>query len=158
MPARRRWTLVQPWLSLGVRVSAALVMIIAGVLKMEDLATAVRATRAYQVLPEAVVPLVGNALPFLEVTIGFFLLLGLFTRWVAVVYLLMMTLFVFGILWAWARGLQIDCGCFGGGGVVSKADYAGHVRDQAVFLALGAWLAVFPRSALSVDGWRRLSS
>jgi uncharacterized membrane protein YphA (DoxX/SURF4 family) len=147
----------QPWVSLGVRVAAGLVMIVAGVLKMQDLAATVRAVRAYDVLPEAVVPLVGNALPFLEVTVGFFLVLGLFTRWAAAVYLLMMALFVFGILSAWARGLQIDCGCFGGGGVVPKADYAGHVRDQAVFLALGAWLVAFPRSAFSVDGWLRMT-
>jgi uncharacterized membrane protein YphA (DoxX/SURF4 family) len=155
LKAKERFGFVQPWVSSAVRVAAGLVMIVAGVLKMEDLAATVRATRAYEVLPEVVVPLVGNALPFLEITVGFFLLLGLFTRWVAVVYFLMMALFVFGILSAWARGLQIDCGCFGGGGVVPEADYAGHVRDQAIFLALGAWLVALPRSALSIDGWLR---
>lgn len=155
MKAKERFRFIQPWASLGMRLAAGLIMIIAGVLKMGDLAATVRAVRVYEILPEAVVPLVGNTLPFLEIAVGFFLILGLFTRWVAVVYLLMMAAFVFGILWVWAHGLQIDCGCFGGGGLVTKAAYAGHVRDQAIFLALGAWVVAFPRSALSIDGWLR---
>lgn len=36
-----------------------------------------------------------------------------------------------------------------------QADYLGHLRDQAVFSALGVWLVIFPRSRLSIDGWLR---
>jgi uncharacterized membrane protein YphA (DoxX/SURF4 family) len=128
----------------------------AGIAKMTDLPASVRATRAYRILPEALVPLVGNALPFLEVAVGFFLLIGLFTRWAAVVYLLMMSAFVAGTAWAWIRGYQIDCGCFGGGGDLAvgvKADYAAHMVQRAGFVALGMWLLIFPRSVLSFDRW-----
>ena len=52
----------------------------------------------------------------------------------------------------WARGLSIDCGCFGGGGAadVDGWDYAGEIARDLGFLALAAWLTVFPRSPLAL--------
>lgn len=154
--AKRRFWVVQPWVSLAVRLTASIIMTWAGIAKLMDPAAAVRATRAFRILPEAVVPFVGHALPYLEITVGFLLLIGLLTRWVAIVYLLMMAAFVTGTAWAWIRGYQIDCGCFGGGGDLAagvKADYVGHMVERVEFVALGVWLLVFPRSALSFDRW-----
>jgi uncharacterized membrane protein YphA (DoxX/SURF4 family) len=151
--ARARFRAAQPGISFVVRLAAAGVMIAAGAAKMKDLPAAVRATRAYEILPEAVVPLIGNTLPFIEILLGFFLLLGLLTRWSGAFYVFLLATFTAGIIWAWAKGLQIDCGCFGGGGTVAKADYAGHLRNQAVYTALGVWLVAFPASAFSLDRW-----
>jgi uncharacterized membrane protein YphA (DoxX/SURF4 family) len=151
--ARRFW-IVQPWISLAVRLGAAAIMIWAGVAKLMDPPSAVRATRAFRILPEALVPFVGHALPYLELTVGFLLLIGLFVRWVAVVYLLMMAAFIAGTAWAWIRGYQIDCGCFGGGGDLAagvKANYVAHMIQRVEFVALGVWLLVLPQSALSFD-------
>jgi len=155
MAARKTFSLVQPWVSTGMRIAAGLVMIIAGYRKAEDLHAAVRATRAYEILPESLVSIFGQALPFVEIAVGLFLVAGLLTRWAAFAYLLLLAVFVFGTIWAWARGLQIDCGCFGGGGAVAKADYPGHLIDQAIFISLGLWVAIFPVSALSLDRWLR---
>ena len=47
--------------------------------------------------------------------------MGLLTRPVAVLSALMLAGFVIGIASAWARGLQIECGCFGGGGYDPQA-------------------------------------
>jgi len=153
----KRWFgVIQPWVSLVVRLTASAIMTWAGIAKMMDPSAAVRATRAFRILPEALVPLVGNVLPYLEVAIGFFLLIGLLTRWVAVVYLLMMAAFVIGTAWAWIRGYQIDCGCFGGGGDLAPgvtADYVGHMVERFEFVLLGVWLLIFPGSALSFDRW-----
>ena len=48
--------------------------------------------------------------------VGLCLLCGLVTRVAAVVSAVLQLAFIIGISSAWARGLQIDCGCFGGGG------------------------------------------
>ncbi len=56
------------------------VWIVAGVLKLPDPAASVRAVRAYDLLPEAVVPMVGHLLPVVEVVVGTALVLGLLTR------------------------------------------------------------------------------
>ncbi|MCJ7827085.1 MAG: hypothetical protein MUP36_02445 [Demequinaceae bacterium] len=61
--------------------------------------------------------------------------------------------FMFGTFWVRARGLEIDCGCFGGGGPVIQADSLAHLWEQVLFASLGAWLLIFPKSTLSVDVW-----
>jgi uncharacterized membrane protein YphA (DoxX/SURF4 family) len=57
----------------------------------------------------------GIFLPFFELAVGILLVLGASTRIAAFVSGLLMFAFIIGISQAWARGLSIDCGCFGGG-------------------------------------------
>jgi hypothetical protein len=61
--------------------------------------------------------------------------------------------FVVGVAQAWARGLSIDCGCFGGGGAVAPGDtaYLQELMRDTSFLVLAAWLIVRPRTLLSID-------
>ena len=91
-------------------------LIVACVLKLPDPAASVRAVRAYQSLPEAIVPTVGYLLPVLEVVIGVCLVVGLLTRFSAAVSAVLFVAFIIGISYAWNKGLSIECGCFGGGG------------------------------------------
>ena len=67
-------------MGLSARLVVCGVWVVAGVLKLPDPAAGVRSVRAYQLLPEGVVPLVGYALPVLEVLVGACLVLGLLTR------------------------------------------------------------------------------
>ena len=65
--------------------------------------------------------------------------------------------FVIGIASAWARGISIDCGCFGGGGQVTweraVAQYPVDIaRDIGLFLC-GLWLVVRPATPWSMDRW-----
>ena len=106
------------------------VWIVAGALKLPDPAASVRAVRAYDLLPEAIVPTVGHLLPVLEVVVGVCLVLGLLTRAAAVISALLFLAFIVGIASAWARGLQIECGCFGGGGYVRRRHRRVPVGDR----------------------------
>jgi uncharacterized membrane protein YphA (DoxX/SURF4 family) len=155
--AKARWSLIQPWISLLVRLAMGAIMIAAAIPKMMDVDESVRAVRAYRLLPEVVVPLVGTALPYLEFVFGLVLLAGVFVRWSAILWLGLMAVFIFGVAWAWAKGYSIDCGCFGGGGDVAEGatDYPGHMLERAGFVALGVILLMFPRTTLSLDAWMR---
>ncbi|WP_082104314.1 MauE/DoxX family redox-associated membrane protein [Demequina soli] len=152
-----RWGTLQPWLSLVVRLSMAGILIAAAIPKMMDIPQSIIAVRAYRILPEAIVPLFGTLLPFFELLLAVFLLLGLFTRLSSIVWLIMMAGFVFGVAWAWAKGYSIDCGCFGGGGDVAEGttNYPLHMLERAGFVALGTYLLIWPRSRFSVDEWMR---
>jgi uncharacterized membrane protein YphA (DoxX/SURF4 family) len=146
-----------PVARLVARVVVGGVWVVAGALKLSDPAANVRSVRAYQLLPEAVVPTVGHALPALEIVVGGALLLGLLTRVTASVSALMLAAFVIGIASAWARGLSIECGCFGGGGspaANAAAKYPWDIARAVGLLLLSVWLVWRPRSALSLD--RRL--
>jgi uncharacterized membrane protein YphA (DoxX/SURF4 family) len=147
---------VRDWVGLLARVVTGGVWIVAGALKLPDPAASVRAVRAYDLLPEAVVPTVGHLLPVVEVVVGVLLLLGLLTRPAAVVSSLLFVAFIVGIASAWARGMSIDCGCFGGGGFDADArdTYPWEVARDVALLAASVWLVVRPSSHLSLD--RRL--
>ncbi len=155
MGITNRLATVQPWLSLVVRLGMAGILIAAAIPKIQNIPQSIRAVRAYQLLPEAVVPFVGTMLPFLELALALVLLIGAFTRAASVVWLAMMAAFLVGVIWAWSTGLSIDCGCFGGGGEVdaSETNYPFYLMERLGFIALGTYLLIWPRSKFSVDSW-----
>ena len=144
---------MKDWFGLVARLVTGGVWVVAGAIKLPHPDESVRAVRAYDLLPEAVVPAVGNLLPVLEVVIGLCLVLGVFVRWTSVVSALLFVAFIIGISSAWARGLSIDCGCFGGGGEIpdAAAKYPGEIARDVGLLALSLWLVVRPASRLALD-------
>ena len=136
------------------RVVVGVVWVVAGALKLPDPNENVRAVRAYRLLPESVVPVVGHGLPVLEILVGLCLLLGLLTRVAAVVSAVLLVAFVVGITSAWARGLSIDCGCFGGGAGPAEnaqAEYPWDLARDLGLLLLSGWLLWRPRTPLAAD-------
>jgi uncharacterized membrane protein YphA (DoxX/SURF4 family) len=148
-----RWARLWLWAGLVARLIVGGVWIAAGVLKLPDPAESVRAVRAYQLLPEAVVPTIGYGLPVLEVVVGAMLILGLGTRVVATLSAILQVVFIVGIASVWARGIEIECGCFGGGGTTNDAAAAypwDIARDLGLFI-LSVLLVIFPRTAWRLD-------
>jgi uncharacterized membrane protein YphA (DoxX/SURF4 family) len=140
--------------ALLARVVVGVVWVVAGLLKLPDPNESVRAVRAYRLLPESVVPVVGHGLPILEIMVGLCLLLGLLTRVAAVVSAVLLMAFVVGIASAWARGLSIDCGCFGGGAGPTRnaqAKYPWDLARDVGLLLLSGWVLWRPRTPLAVD-------
>src|SRR5262245_17824051 len=107
---------MRPWVGTLARLGLAAVWLVAGATKVTDLAASGRAVNAYQLMSFDVARVIGAALPFVEIALGVLLLVGLATRLAAGVAAALLVVFIAGISSAWARGLQIDCGCFGSGG------------------------------------------
>jgi uncharacterized membrane protein YphA (DoxX/SURF4 family) len=141
------------WVSTGARLVLAGVFVAAGSLKVVDPQAAVQAVRAYQLLPAALEPVVGWGLPASEIALGLLLAAGLFTRVAALAAGLLLVVFIAGVASAAARGLSIDCGCFGGGGPVAAGDtrYASEIVRDVGLLVLAGWLVWKPRSRFSLD-------
>jgi uncharacterized membrane protein YphA (DoxX/SURF4 family) len=138
-----------------VRVGLAAVWLVSGSIKISDPGQTFLAVRAYDILPEGAVHPVALALPLLELALGLFLLAGLGTRIAAAVSATVLLLLIAAIAQSWARGLTIDCGCFGGGGQVAAGQtrYPQEIARDIGFLALASWLVVRPRTRLAMDGW-----
>jgi uncharacterized membrane protein YphA (DoxX/SURF4 family) len=154
-PMTTSWTAIRPWLSTLARLALGAVWVVAGAGKIGDLAESVRAVRAYRLLPEALVTITGAGLPFAEIALGLLLIAGVGTRIGGAVSVVVLAVFVAGIASAWARGLRIECGCFGGGGDLAAAvqpAYATELARDVGLLALAAVLARWPLSRWSVDG------
>jgi len=147
---------VRDMAGLAARLLLGGVVLVAGAVKILHPAQSVLAVRGYQILPYDVAVAVGHALPLLEMVVGVLLVLGFFTRPAAALGGLLMLAFITGISAAWARGISIDCGCFGGGGTIAAAQtqYPQEIARDAGLLLCAAWLLVRPRTACSLD--RRL--
>ncbi len=135
------------------RLVLGVVLVVAGALKMGNPVGAARAVQGYRVMPYDVATYVGYALPYAEIVLGVLLVVGLFTRIAAAIGGLLMLAFIIGISQAWARGLTIDCGCFGGGGQVaaSQTKYPQEIARDVGLALCGAWLLWRPRSFASLD-------
>jgi uncharacterized membrane protein YphA (DoxX/SURF4 family) len=144
---------VRDLVGLLARLVLGATVLAAGALKVGHPETSARSVRAYQLLPFDLAGYVGYALPILEIAVGVLLVLGLFTRVNAVIGGVLMAAFIIGIASAWARGLSIDCGCFGHGGTIaaSQTQYPQEIARDVGLLACAAWLAVRPHTAYSLD-------
>jgi uncharacterized membrane protein YphA (DoxX/SURF4 family) len=145
----------QPWLSLAARLVLAVVFAVAGWPKLLDPDGTIHSVRAFRLVPESIVPVFGYGLPMLELALALLLLVGLLTRPAAAITGVLLVMFMVGIAAAWARGLSIDCGCFGASSGPVVDPVRGYVLDllrDAGLLLLAGWLVVFPSSRFSLDG------
>jgi uncharacterized membrane protein YphA (DoxX/SURF4 family) len=114
----------------------------------------VRAVRAYRLLPESLVAPIAFGLPMIEIAVGLALLVGAFVRAAAIAAAVLLVVYVAAVGSAWARGLQIDCGCFGGGGQVAAGQtaYPTEILRDIGLLVVALALARRPRSRLALGG------
>ncbi|MFJ2029484.1 DoxX family protein [Streptosporangium sp. NPDC087985] len=136
------------------RLVLAGVLIFAGWGKIGAPVLSVQSVKAYELLPDSLATVVGYGLPILEIVIGVLLVAGLLTRAAGIVSALLMLAFVIGIASVWARGLRIDCGCFGGGGQLKAGVEPGYLvdilRDSGLFV-LGVVTAWLPPGRFALD-------
>lgn len=144
---------LQPWFGLVARLILGGVLFAAGYLKVGTPDKSQMAVRAYEMLPISIANLLGLILPFVEVVIGALLILGSLTRFMAVLGGFTMIVFIIAIAQAWARGLNIDCGCFGGGGSVAPGEtkYLQEILRDIGLVFLAAYLIRYPSTKFSLD-------
>lgn len=136
-----------------VRFGLAVVWLVSGSIKAAHPSQTYLAVQAYEVLPAGMVSSVAGVLPFVEIGLGLLLVAGVGTRLVAGLSGLLLVVFLAAVSQAWARGLTIDCGCFGGGGQVSadQTAYGWELTRDSGFLLLAGWLLIRPGSYLQLD-------
>jgi len=130
----------------------AFLLLWAGIAKAMDRQEAILAVGSYDVMPRNMVEAVATLLPWAEIGVGVLLVLGLFTRFAGIATAALAALFIAGMGQAKARGLAIDCGCFGGGGPGQGVSWLDIARDVPVLLA-GLYLAARPRGPLQLDNY-----
>ena len=135
------------------RLTLAAVLLVSGAIKATDARETLVAVRAYQLVPESMVGLVAAVMPYLELALGLLLLVGLATRLAAVLSAVVLVIFIAAVASAAARGLSIDCGCFGGGGEVEPGQtaYTAEILRDVGLLVLAVYLAIRPDTPLSID-------
>jgi len=128
-------------LAVLVRIALGGVFLYAGVLKAFDPRTFADDIANYQLLPGALVPLVAASLPWVEIGAAVALIAGRWSKAAALLVGAMMAVFTIALVQAFARGIDLACGCFGGS---APADWTTLVRDL-VLLAGAAFVYRFHR-------------
>ena len=141
------------WFGLLSRLILGGVLFAAGWLKIFTPAKSQMSVRAYEVLPISIANFLGIALPWLEVGFGILLILGIAVRLSAIVGGGLMVVFIAAISQAWARGLSIDCGCFGGGGTVdpSETKYLSEILRDIGLALLALYLVRYPLTRFALE-------
>lgn len=150
---QEKFKVAQPWLTLLARLTLGGVLIVAGALKVGNLQKSAMSVRAYEMLPIWLANFFGYALPWVEIGIGALLIIGVAVKIMGSLGALIMFGFIIAIAQAWARGLSIDCGCFGGGGTIDPEDtkYLSSILRDIGFLALGVFLYFYPKGRFALD-------
>jgi protein-disulfide isomerase/uncharacterized membrane protein YphA (DoxX/SURF4 family) len=147
-----RWQTYRPWLGTVARLVLGAVWIWAAVAKLGDPRTFVQAVRAYDATPDWLSRAIGYGMPVLELCLGIVLVLGIMVRISAAVSGLLMLVFLIGIIQAAARGIQLECGCFGGGGLTAGGtSYTLDILRDIGLLILAGYLVYWSHTRISVD-------
>ena len=148
-----KFKMYQPWITLLARLGLGGVLLAAGGLKIGNLQKSAMSVRAYELLPVGLANFLGYVLPWIEIGMGLLLIVGVWVSIVGLLGALTMFAFVVAIAQAWARGLSIDCGCFGGGGQVDLEDtkYLSSILRDIGFMLLGVYLYYFPKGKLGME-------
>ncbi|MBN2266049.1 MAG: DoxX family membrane protein [Candidatus Aminicenantes bacterium] len=124
-------------LLLVFRVVLGGLFVYAGVVKIADPLDFAQDIRNYRLVGQALSFVAALVLPWLEILAGAFLVLGVWKRGAVLVITGLLVFFIVLTLVTMARGLDVDCGCFG---AVSRKSGWGVVLEDLGMLYLGLCL------------------
>jgi uncharacterized membrane protein YphA (DoxX/SURF4 family) len=132
-----------------LRLVVGAVFIGAGVSKIGHADVFAAQIAAFGLVPRPVIAPMALLLPFFEVLLGAYLVLGLYTRVAALVAVVQLAIFATAIGSAVVRGLSLSCGCFGPGDR-TVTSWPEVVRDVA-FAGVAAFVAWRAPGMLALD-------
>lgn len=125
------------WFLLLLRVVVGGIFVYAGALKIGNPLEFADSIATFQILPPELINLVALALPPFEILVGGLLIFGICKRPAAFSLLILTGLFMLFLVQAIARGLEVDCGCFGSGEPSPWSAWISLGRN--VLLLAGCW-------------------
>ncbi len=148
-----RFKAISPWLSLAVRLFVGGMWLYYSVPKLGQSSVNLASVQNFRLLSGGLATAFAYGQPYVELSLGLLLIVGLGTRLVAALSALLLLVYIGGIISLGARGIHVTCGCGGAGGAVA----IGHTRyildtlRDLGYLIPTAWLIWQPKSRLSVD-------
>ena len=142
-----------PWLSLVVRLLLGAMWLYYSVPKLSQPSVNLASVQNFRLVSGGLATAFAYGQPYVELSLGLLLILGLGTRLIAVLSAALLLVYIGGIISLGARGIHVTCGCGGAGGQVA----IGHTRyildtlRDIGYLIPALWLIWQPKSKLSAD-------
>ena len=137
----------------GIRIIIGAVLVVAGILKAPDPTALASTIAGFQLVPAALAGPMGVFLPWFEMLLGGYLIVGYLTRVAAWVAFGEFAVFAAAIASVVVRGIHISCGCFGQGDT-APASWIDVARD-GLLAAAALMVALRAPGALAIDGRER---
>ena len=137
------------WVVLVLRVVLGAIFVVAGASKIGHAADFAAQIAGFRILPASVIAPLALVLPFLEVLLGAYLIVGLFTRAAAWIAALLLLVFDGAIASAVIRGMSVSCGCFGPSD--KTVTTWSEVARDAIFVVLAVIVALRAPGTLALD-------
>ena len=112
MKKRTDILITNPWIELAARLCLGLVFVYASIHKIIDPGSFARIIYGYGLFPAWSINLTAIILPYVELTAGLCLIVGIVPRSAAVLVEILLLAFIVAIVVNLARGHEFDCGCF----------------------------------------------
>lgn len=94
-----------------------------------------RAIYNYKFLPDVFINIFAIIIPYLELIAGLLLMAGIFKRGSSFLISFMLVIFIIALSQAYAKGLDINCGCFSLETVGQKSDILLRIVEDILLLA-----------------------
>ncbi len=104
-------------------------------LKLLDPNDFAQAIANYKLLPDNFINILAIILPWIEISAGLLLLFGVSVKENSIIISGMLIIFIIAIAISLARGLNIDCGCFG----TANGNELGSLKLFAKYWIAGNW-------------------
>ena len=132
-----------------LRTILAFVFIYAAILKIAEPGDFSQAIANYKLLPDISINVLGIILPWIEISAGILLLFGVAVKENSVIISGMLIVFIIAIGISLARGLNIDCGCFG----TANGNQIGLLKllQNIGLLVIGIILIIYNSTFLSMN-------
>lgn len=137
-------------LAVVVRVALGVLLVVTGALKVGHAPDLASAIAGFRLLPGAVVAPMAIILPYFELLLGGYLIVGLFTRISAAIAAAQFTIYAAAIASAVIRNIPANCGCFGPHDRAT-ADWP-HVAFDLALALLAAFVATRAPGRFALDG------
>ena len=156
--AREVWgTFRNRYVTFALRLVVGVTLIVSGAGKLPERAEFVSQCQELDLLPDVLARLYGTGLPWVEVSIGALLLLGLLSRFAAGIGILTVLSCIIANSIILYRGVNMECGCFGEMAILLTRD---ALLIDIALLIMAFQILVHKGEFLSLDSiiFRRKSS
>lgn len=145
--------LTHPLVFLVIRLITGGIFVLFGLAKaLEPQASFYASIRAYNMLPDSIVPFFATCVLIAEIVCGLGVVLGLYARYSAYGLLILLVMFIIAITQAMVRGIYLpDCGCSGSWLKLGDTPVEVLVRDVCMALSIVWYLTADTKQKYALD-------
>lgn len=137
------------YLLLSIRIFLGIVFVFAAITKVTDPIGFSQSIYNYKLMPDFTINFLAIAFPWIELVAGILLIFGIAVKENSAILSSLLFVFIIAIIISIARGLNIDCGCFG----TVEGSKVGLLKivENTVLLIIGLILMKFNSKFLSLS-------